>query len=739
MSLADAPTEVFNQHVEGTWGEFASAGGRVMYLMTNARLGKTGGPDWERRLTRHLRPVREVLDVRQMSFDQLLQRDLDDHRVATELVPYLLGQASETAGTSAGGPAFFPPILAVLLPGVEDSGGTLPAPSPEEVAWDASGLPFAQTRFADALRVRRLLVTPGENVESLHPIRYGTLDWSDDRARLVVIDGQHRAMALLAIERTRRNAWDDTRGARYRHFYEKRVAEALAGSTATMVQVPVTVCWFPDLVDDDVRPTQAARKLFVDVNKNARRPSEDRVILLSDDDLLNIFTQGLLNQLPRHAKGLPLFAVEYDSPVTHRGPGRWSVLTTLQSLREIIEKLVFGPPKYIETVDLEIRGRTPEDAGAYLRRQIQIEELMPSVVDDGERIIDRSTVSRKRFPSSYVPDFRNAFATTWGTSILKLFTLLAPYRAHAAALNGLYESAASTTAVEQLAREAIFEGVGMYWTLNDAAAAWNALRRQDATLERTDVVRAWELLQEHRRTFSALRATEYLDKASARDVRLADHLFQDVFKTQACQLGLALTFGTIAHFGDTRESQLPELAGALAAAVNTSLATPTESGLDMRLFLAKADAGLTPATLNSIIHMDTARAIQFRYFWLELILRPGVEDQLTDYIDRKDLQRLRDRARNRFVAYRVNEQIKSLRAAGRGMDRQLLTPQATAQVIAQVTEALAIWFDIPTTTTTRWFERLSDLTPPTDPDAEDVEDDDDHELDNVEAVPEDER
>jgi hypothetical protein len=680
-----------------------------MYLMTNARLGPDTGPDWERRLTRHLRPVREVLDVRNMDFDQLLQRDLDDHRVATELVPYLLGHQDASGGASTG-PAFFPPILAVLLPGADEAGGVLPEPEVEEVR-NVEELPFAERRYGSSLRVRRLLLAGSTTTESLHPIRYGTLDWSDDRARLVVIDGQHRAMALLAIERTRRNDWEDTRGSRYRHFYEQRVAQALQETSASMVQVPVTVCWFPDLVEDPNLPTQAARKLFVDVNKNARRPSEDRVILLSDDDLLSIFTQALLNELPRQPTGLPLFAVEYDSPVTHRGPGRWSVLTTLQALREIIDRLVFGPRKYIDTVDLEIRGRNPDDAGAYLRRQLRIEDVMPAIVTDGEQVIERGTVSRKHFPAESVPALRRAFVDSWGNSIVELFSSLEPYRAHAAALNRLYDAAPSTTAIEQLAREAIFEGVGMYWTLSDASAAWSHLRRQDATLEKTDVVRAWELVQEHRQLFSEMRSAEYLGASSPSDIRMTDHLFSDVFKTQACQLGIALLFGTLAHYSGARSDQLISLATQLSSAINRSLDSRSSSGLEMRLALAKSDAGLTQPTLNTIVHMDSARAIQFRYFWLEILLKENVSDDLASFISRKSLIDLRDRARGRFLAYRVKEQVKSLRAAGHGTDEDLLRVQATPQVIAQMTRALSDWFDIPREDADDWFASMSDFGP----------------------------
>lgn len=203
----------FAHRVEGTWGEFATIGGRVSYVMTNARLG-TGGTDWERRLTSRLSPVREVLDVPDMNFDQLLQRDLDDHRVATELIPYLLRDTH--------GPVFFPAVLAVLLPFEVGEASTFPAGSGEEFVED-DGMSFQQMTFGDAFRSRRLALSNGE----ISPFKFGTLAWNEEHARIVVIDGQHRAMALLGLDRTLNNSWNaDARGARYRHFYEERVTSS---------------------------------------------------------------------------------------------------------------------------------------------------------------------------------------------------------------------------------------------------------------------------------------------------------------------------------------------------------------------------------------------------------------------------------------------------------------------------------------------------------------------------------
>ena len=72
---------LFQQSTFGTWGDFVVQSSRVSYLQTKARIG-TAAKDQEKRLASLLRPVREVLPTSKMDFNQLLQRDLDDHRVA---------------------------------------------------------------------------------------------------------------------------------------------------------------------------------------------------------------------------------------------------------------------------------------------------------------------------------------------------------------------------------------------------------------------------------------------------------------------------------------------------------------------------------------------------------------------------------------------------------------------------------------------------------------------------------
>jgi len=78
--------------IQGTFGEFRAPGSEssVSYLLTHASLGSEGTGNTQ--LTKYLVPMRELFDVGELNFDELLQRDLDDHRVASEIIPYLLKQ-----------------------------------------------------------------------------------------------------------------------------------------------------------------------------------------------------------------------------------------------------------------------------------------------------------------------------------------------------------------------------------------------------------------------------------------------------------------------------------------------------------------------------------------------------------------------------------------------------------------------------------------------------------------------
>ena len=335
------PDPSFREWIHGTLGTFETPSGRVGYLLTRARLGATG-TDQERRLSDRIVPFREVIPARELAFAQLLQRDIDDFRVADKLVPYLLQDHRRT-------PAMFPPILCLMLP---FEGPRLVERFPQRAdvgRHDDRGLHFQGWRMGDAYQVERLVQPDGGS----YPMSVGRLSWNEERARVVVLDGQHRAMALLAIQRTATRSWEVGTGSAYRVFYEatvERLLEERGGELPADVQVPVTICWFED-AGDAFHPHEAARQLFVDVNKEAKAPSNARLTLLSESDLLSIFSRSLLELLRTDTDDdtIPLAAVEFDNPESESSrPVKWSVTTTLDFVKHAIQRTVFGPRDLVE-------------------------------------------------------------------------------------------------------------------------------------------------------------------------------------------------------------------------------------------------------------------------------------------------------------------------------------------------------------------------------------------------------
>jgi hypothetical protein len=675
--LAQQRDHSFQQRIAGTWGQFMTPRGAVSYLMTNARLGTEDTPDEELRLARALRPVREVLNTDSMTFSQLLQRDLDDYRVATELVPYILREDAET-------PAFFPPILAVLLPfaGPRESAQFPPQEPPQDI--DDGGLPLRQTAYGNAFAERRLL-----EGDSLSPINYGQLLWNEEQARVVVLDGQHRAMALLAIQRTVWNSWDDSaRGARYRHFYERRVRALLETSSISLSQIrfPVTVCWFPE---DSAESNRSARQLFVDVNREARPPSQDRVVLLNDANLLDIFTRDFLDHLRAADSRPPLHAIEYDRSRTAGIHSKWSSISSLQAVKHIVDHLVFGPEKYIETVDTPIRGSrgAPEAADENMRRRLLVEDVFPSQIDGPDGSFEREELGVEAFPAEVRGRLVQAYMESWGASVRTLLGETLPYRVHYDALERIRREWEETDrgGADSLAREAIFSGGNLYWTLRRSAMDW----RDDPTAK--DIRQAWRQVEAQGQAFRAARAELLLGGRSEDQIVLSEDAYS-VYATIACQLGLALTFATLANRAGISGLGLNRLAQTMVGALNLGLESKTPSGLPRLLAVSQK----VDRPLNRISDMNTPRGIEFRYFWLELLSLPDASAFLASQteIAPETVDYLKREARGHYFSYVVDDAVKRAIRYVNEEERPSVQVVTAGRTYNDLKSSLEYWFDI---------------------------------------------
>jgi hypothetical protein len=707
---------VFRDFVQGTWGSFTTPAGRVDYLMTKARLGEDS-QDSERQLTKSLAPVREVMDAGDLDFNQLLQRDLDDHRVAMSLIPYLLTKQPT-------GPAFFPPIVAVLLPFKSKR----PTKFPElenPTLIDADGMKWLQQRSGSTFQTRRFATESG----ALHHINLGQLWWNKSESSLVVLDGQHRAMALLAIERTLSKTWNETAGNKFRSFYETQVYRALeqekidSAVDLNKVEVPVTVCWFPEETGESAKPHEAARKLFVDVNKEARPPSESRIILLSDSELSNVLTRSILSMLrgDNASSYLPLYAVEYDHPETKTTQSaRWSALTNINLLKMAVQRCVFGPRRYLWDVDRKFGGREPvEEKNTFMRKQLNLVSILPAEIDDGEFTYSRSKIGNETFPLSKIDVICKQFADTWGEAFLILLSDLKPYAAHWQALTRLRSTWDVVTAAAELAKDALFGGVGVYWTLRDSSLAWQEAqqRARESGMkvdDKTDAVMAWQSLSEKEETFEVLRAELFLGSGSKATTEKSKALYM-VFNTHACQLGLFMTLGTLhelrKELPESRLEDLPQMTRDLVEAWNAFFAIDNGKARDRRYTFAKLDsrgkAALIKNPVNQIVNMDTPQAIYFRYFWLQALLVPEAWEHVASWFPNRALvEEKAEDARRRYLELCVDQQIRALRTQDPTMSAPKLTERARQASTKTLRKALDEWFNVVPDEFDTWLQKV---------------------------------
>lgn len=279
----------------------------------------------------------------------------------------------------------------------------------------------------------------------------------------------------------------------------------------------------------------------------------------------------------------------------------------------MVLRSVFGPKKFITNVGIRMRGRESDtERDAFMRDQLRVRHLFRHEIGDPTLPMRREDLGRENFPRDDVEVLRREFDAGWGAGLLELLGGLLPYKAHYTALKELDTGwqPADPSTVDALAREAVFEGVGMYWTLRDSFEHWRSTTPRAERGVPPDIVQAWDRVRAKGDEFRRLRASHYLGGDDAQAVSASDSLY-GVVGTQACQVGLALLLATLASQTGTLGPGIPDLARAVVAGLNRGLSSSASAGDDRRLFLAQD----IPEPLNRIGDMNTVRSVEFRYLW----------------------------------------------------------------------------------------------------------------------------
>ena len=633
INIGAAVETAYGQKLVGSWGEFSSPQPehRILYLSTTVKFSAVARADDQLDAIRYLRPVREVLEVNKLKFKELLQRDIDDHRVAHQMVPYLLGSQAHLGAT------FFPPILAIFLPNdAMEEQKQIPQIIEKKDSFD--GNHWLVNESAPLFKLSRLADANGKVIPKM-PL--AQLQWNSQLAKLVVIDGQHRLMAMLAIHRTHHREWDIA--PEYKRIYEDSVGDALKLAAFNRdIELPLTILTFPELSEAKTEKLYpAARKIFVDVNKGAKSPTQSRLILLSDTDLTNIVVRELLETIRKEdqdaaakngaAVDPPLLpAIQYDasSHDDEKQNPRVTRIVKLGDLRDFSNYLAFYPQGWQRKVVVD-RERNRTTSFENFKEALQIEANFGnqlSYPDDGaEKKVNLSELTLYNCPAPIAEQFTGAYLARTGTLLSSLFRETQPYAAHLEALDDVRRAVNLADVDGKLVEEALYSGSGTAFTLERIRDEY-----EDAPVAPAASA-AWNRLEEAEEKFEELYAAKLFSGEADSDVRrrLLNSLTEQT-RSRACLLGLVMAgalflnryeqaFGRVA-----KEAGLKKVISLFCNTLNLYLSdtTLTPSNCHKATILSKSPkpGENQRIAFNKLAQLSPDNWVEFRCMWWEVLM-----------------------------------------------------------------------------------------------------------------------
>lgn len=431
--------------IYGTYGEFTIGAEenrvRAQFLLTKMKPGSEGS--WENALADQMMPWREVFNIEEMTFDELLQRDLDDSRVVHELIPYLLGESGAFA-------RFFPPILAVIAPKKAEKTGIMPYyPVPRTPKEEA-------VSFGDVFDFEKTIIDG-----QVSPM--GIIKYNRSKTAFIIVDGQHRAMAVLALHRQINKTWKENK---YAGFYNHLV---LTESAIQNIELPVCLVFFPDIHEGNeickqkgINLQAVCREIFVVVNKKAKQVSESRELLLDDEDLAARMMRQTLSLLKdrgeSNASVAHIYSFAYGDAVSTEVVAEQLEYTSAVALHKMHAAVAFGMQ---EAFQLD-QNKNVADGGKTLNSKRPAEILIGTKLDKWSSLSRRSG---RYHPAEEVEEAVKLLAKILDAVMLPLFDSFRPFAVHNSEMRALRtrlkDPDSSADPIERKCYRLLFEGSGV--------------------------------------------------------------------------------------------------------------------------------------------------------------------------------------------------------------------------------------------------------------------------------------
>ncbi len=539
---------VLDLHIQGALGTFSVTPAApdtpsipVKYIQTHISFDMDGSN--KERLFANLLPVREIFQTKDMGFDDLMQRDIDDGRVSTELIKYLLEPGNAVK--------FFPPIVAVVVP-VGTHKQLLPAyPEITEESLPESNfirhIQRSGPKGKESFEFEQLEVD-GELCE----FDYAKLRINTNKCKIVIVDGQHRAMALLALYRNIKG-WPDNTAA-FRHYYTRWTPEHLKKFDLTKISLPITICVFPTLTGEhpSLKVTEACRAVFLALNKNARPVTRARNILLNDRDLVPFFERAILEEVKNFAIDGPirlrLWNFELDAEKDRSVLTSVVALSGVMHLHLLLERALMLNQK---PAGFYIHGTS----NYWLKKNID-DTILRRL--DGANILGSelaSNTTRFSFTTEALQALLESFRTRYLRYIIKGFQEFVPYAAMAAAASDVEVHLRSHT--DKRTHSMLFEGQGVLRVfrqyvedLTKEAAEQRELKRTTQASELDAILNELKQLQENVTKYEGeirqKRTQALLHTVAPSKLQYLyshiDRLYKEDLTTAAFQIALFSTF-----------------------------------------------------------------------------------------------------------------------------------------------------------------------------------------------------
>jgi DNA-sulfur modification-associated len=446
--------------LEGSIGSFSVGASRtgqssieVRYFLTHVGLDFSNTSNDA--LLSHLAPVREIFGFKSLDFDEIMQRDIDDARVSSELIPYLLDE------NSADLIKLFPPIVVVVLPLEEDE--KRPAKlypkvfEQESIDELGKGTYFLRSGFSgqETFQFEQPVRNHKKLNHDLARLRLNTY-----KTCLVIVDGQHRAMALLALYRNLKDQWSDENRIAFKDYYSEWTKSYIQRFNLKQIQLPVILCTFPGLNheytgDFDLR--KASRLVFLTLNKNARKVSDSRNKLLDDNDLIASFLRKVLSSIKnkdnRSQHSLRIFNVELDQFEDKLKIQSPIAITGVNHVYYMVEHLMLNEGG-------EVDGIKPRTGKFYKRTNLTDYGCLKRL--NGRNLLG-SDVADMTSRTAYTVDSEmslgNAFLREYGKTIIDAFEQFLPYEIHNKAVLDLEQNIQANQ--DRRLYPILFEGQGI--------------------------------------------------------------------------------------------------------------------------------------------------------------------------------------------------------------------------------------------------------------------------------------